>query len=142
MVDKKILIIADDPNVRNLLAQAFAKGRFRSFAVPDGGSAVLQFGLIQPDLVILDVPTGDRDRWKTLRRIRELSSVPLLALIEEEDWEGGSESLERGADIFLVRPFDLRELEARVRALLRRVQYTARSLRQSQTEPIFGRYPC
>jgi two-component system OmpR family response regulator len=140
-VDKKILIVADDPEVRDLMALALSGNGFRSLAVPDGG-AILQFGLIQPDLVILDIAPTGKDRWRTLQRIRELSSVPLIALIDPDDYVGTSESLDRGADFSLAKPFDVQELQARVRALLRRVQYAARSARQSHTVPLYGGNAC
>jgi DNA-binding response OmpR family regulator len=141
-VDTKILIVTDDPVMQNLLVRALSGNGYRSFTAPDGGSAILQVGLTQPDLVILDVPWPGRDRWRTLRRIRELSSVPLIALVSVEDQEGGSESLDRGADAFLTKPFDLQELEARVRALLRRVRCTARAIRQSNASRAYGGQPC
>jgi DNA-binding response OmpR family regulator len=141
-VDRKILIVTNDPVMQNLLVRALSGNGYRSYTTPDGGGTLLQIGLTQPDLVILDVPWPGRERWRTLRRIREQSSVPLIALVAVEDQEGGSESLDRGADAFLTKPFDLQELGARVRALLRRTEYAARSGRHSSTVPIYGGHAC
>jgi DNA-binding response OmpR family regulator len=140
-VDIKILIIANDLEVRNQLARALATNGFRLFTVPDGGGAIFQFGLILPDLVIVEIPAGGQDRWKTLQRIREMSPVPVIALAAPEDPEGKSESLDRGADSCLTRPFDMQELQARIRALLRRVEYATHSARQSQAVPVYGGHP-
>jgi DNA-binding response OmpR family regulator len=137
-MEAKILIIADDPDMRNQLVRAFAGGGSRAFAVPDSGEAFLQFGLLLPDLVILDIPPRGKDRWETVRRVREMSYVPVIALVSREDIEGKSESLDHGADSCLTKPFQVSELRARARALLRRVQYAARSALQSPTAPLYS----
>jgi DNA-binding response OmpR family regulator len=80
----------------------------------DGVGGLFQFGLRQPHLIVLDV-----NGWETLHRIRTLSNVPIIALIEDT-LEARIESLDRGADFFLVRPPSLSELEARIHVLLRR----------------------
>jgi DNA-binding response OmpR family regulator len=141
-VDSKILIVVDDPDMQGLLVRVLSGNGFRLCAVPDGGGALLQFGLFQPDLVIVNILASGKDRWKTLQRIRELSSVPVIALTAADDYEGKSESLDRGADSCLARPFDLLELQARVRALLRRVNYAARAARKSPVVPLYGGQPC
>jgi DNA-binding response OmpR family regulator len=141
-VDTKILIVADEPDTRNQLARSLAGSGFRVFAVPDGAGAVLQFGLILPDLVILDIPPAGKERWKPVQRIREMSPVPVIVLVASEDHEGKSEGLDWGADSCLTKPFDLPELQARVRALLRRVQYAARSSRRSSAVPVYSRPAC
>lgn len=80
----------------------------------DGVGGLFQLGLRQPHLVVLDV-----NGWETLQRIRGLSDVPIIALVEDT-LDARIESLDRGADYFLVRPPSVSELEARVRVLLRR----------------------
>jgi DNA-binding response OmpR family regulator len=140
-VDTKILIVTDDPEMQSQLVQALSGRGFWSFAVPRGGSTIFQLGLIQPDLVILDVGLDGMDRWRTLHHVREVSSVPVIVLVAPQDREGRSESLDRGADSCLSKPFEAQELQARVRALVRRVHYAARSTRQSQTvcnQPVTG----
>jgi DNA-binding response OmpR family regulator len=137
-VNTKILIVANDPAVRNQLVGSFSGVDSRAFSAPDGGEALLQFGLILPDLVILDIPLSGKDRWKTVQRMREMSPVPVIALVSVEDYEGKSESLDRGADSFLTKPFDVQELQARVRALLRRVHGTTRPARQQTAVSLCG----
>ncbi len=80
----------------------------------DGVGGLFQLGLRQPHLIVLDL-----SGWETLQRIRTLSDIPIIVLIEGT-LEAGIESLDRGADFFLVKPPSVSELEARVRALLRR----------------------
>ncbi len=126
-MNQKILIVENDPNVRDRLVEAFSANGFQSLAAPDEPGAIFDFGLLQPDLVILGIPQAGEDRWQTLRRIREVSSVPVIMLTVPDDREGNIESLERGADSFVTKPFDMRELRARVRALLRRVQHAAQA---------------
>jgi DNA-binding response OmpR family regulator len=79
----------------------------------DGVGGLFQFGLRQPHLIVLDL-----NGWETLQRIRTLSDIPIIALIEDT-LEARIESLDRGADFFLVKPPSMSELEARVRVLLR-----------------------
>ena len=80
----------------------------------DGVGGLFQLGLRQPHLVVLDV-----NGWETLQRIRTLSDIPIIALVEDRP-EARVESLDRGADYFLVKPPSLGELDARARALLRK----------------------
>jgi DNA-binding response OmpR family regulator len=112
-VEKRILIVVCDRVVRELLVQTFADRGFRIVAASDGVSGLFQFGLAQPDLVVLDT-----DGWETLKRIRALSTVPIIVLIED-DPQARIESLDQGADFFVTKPPSLRELEAKVRVLFR-----------------------
>lgn len=110
---KRILIVVCDRVTRELLVQTFAGRGFRIVAASDGVSGLFQFGLAQPDLVVLDA-----DGWETLKRIRALSTVPIIVLIED-DPQARIESLDQGADFFVTKPPSLRELEAKVRVLFR-----------------------
>jgi DNA-binding response OmpR family regulator len=112
-VEKRILIVVCDRVLRELLVQTFADRGFRIVAASDGVSGLFQFGLAQPDLVVLDA-----DGWETLKRIRALSTVPIIVLIED-DPQARIESLDQGADFFVTKPPSLRELEAKVRVLFR-----------------------
>lgn len=132
---KKILILADDPEARDMLVRAFTGSSFQTFVVPTAESALFQFALTQPDLVILDLSLSGTAGWEALQRIRQLSSVPVIALTTLDDIGVVVASLEGGADDVVTRPFDVRELEARVRALLRRVQTVAQARRLSSKTP-------
>ncbi len=132
MVDKKILIIGDDLETQYLLTEALSQGEFQVSATPTRIGSILQFGLIQPSLLIFDIPQADSRFWEILERIRELSPVPVIALLADNDHEATIASLDRGADYCLVKPVNVQELQARVRALLRRSQKSQHFAPQSQ----------
>ena len=111
---KRILIIAKERETRELLARTLVKRGFWTVTACDEVSGLFQFGLIQPDLVILEAKD-----WEALKRIRSLSRVPIIVLVEDEHQER-VESLDLGADYFLIKPPDIIELDAKVRALFRR----------------------
>jgi DNA-binding response OmpR family regulator len=135
MVDKKILIIGDDLETQYLLTDALSQGEFQISATPTRISSILQFGLIQPSLLIFDMPQADTRSWEILERIRELSPVPVIALLADNDYEARIASLDRGADYCLVKPVNVQELQARVRALLRRAQKSQHFSPQNQAAP-------
>jgi DNA-binding response OmpR family regulator len=112
-VQKKILFVVGDRDTRDLLAHTFSDHGFGTSSASDGVSGMFQFGLVQPDLVVLD-----SNDWETLKRIRALSGVPIIALIEDET-KSKVESLNQGADYFVIKPPSLHELDAKVRALFR-----------------------
>lgn len=118
----KILIVEADREIRTRLEFAFAYGGngYQVFTAPSGSSALLQFGIVQPDVILLDVGPGSPDGWDTLRRLRELSTVPVIALSSQDEPAVTIKSLEWGADYCMAIPFSIHELRARVRALLRR----------------------
>jgi two-component system KDP operon response regulator KdpE len=143
-VDKKVLIIGDDKKTQALLLRAFSQTGSRASAISNGGSAVFQFFFTQPDLIILDVLLSEPDRWQTLQQIRELSTVPIIVLTVVDDYKIRIEGLDRGADYVMAKPIDVRELQARVAALFRRVQKTAqgcstprRTLTYAAIDPIW-----
>ncbi len=115
-MEKSILIVVRDRETRELLARTFFSHGFQAVAASDGVSGLFQLGLVQPDLVVLDL-----NGWETLQRIRALSDVPIIVLIED-DPKARIESLNRGADYFVTKPPCIKELDAKVRALLRRVR--------------------
>jgi DNA-binding response OmpR family regulator len=113
-VEKMILIVVRDRDMRQLLVQTFTGRGFRVLAASDTVGGLFQFGLAQPNLVVLDA-----NGWEALRRIRALSSVPVIMLIED-DPKARIDSLNQGADYFVTKPPSLQELDAKVRALFRR----------------------
>jgi DNA-binding response OmpR family regulator len=135
-----ILIIANELEIRNQLVGALSEYGYRFFTTADGGGAILQVGFIQPQLVILDLASEGQDRWRTLQRIRELFPVPVIVLTASENDDDRSESLDRGADCCLIQPFSAQELQARVRALLRRVRYGDRVVQDPQSVSICSKH--
>lgn len=113
-MERRVLVVVGDRDTRELLAQTFAGHGFRAPCASDVVSGLFQLGLVQPDLVVLDA-----NGWETLRQIRALSNVPIIALIEDDPM-ARIESLDQGADYYVTKPPSLRELEAKARALFRR----------------------
>ena len=120
----KVLIADDDPDARIALQHAFANGEngFQAHHAPCGTTAMLQFGLFRPDVVVLGVQNGDTNCWDTLERVRELSTVPVIALSSLDEPELRIRSLKLGADYCVNKPIGFPELCARARALVRRDQ--------------------
>ena len=112
-MEKRVLIIGNNPAVSASLNRTFSNGGLRVFTARDGVEGLFQFGVVQPHVVILDVEESD-----TLCRLRSLSAVPIIVLANEES---GLESINLGADFFVSKPPNLRELSAKVRATFRRV---------------------
>lgn len=116
----KLLIVEDDPSVRASLERRF---RFEGFLVTTaerGEQALDILTETKPDLVLLDVMLPGLDGLAVAERIRNISNVPILMLTAKDSVEDRVSGLECGADDYLVKPFELPELMARVRALLRR----------------------
>jgi DNA-binding response OmpR family regulator len=123
-----ILVIDDDADLRRLLDWQLGSAGFRVIGAPDGAEGLVQFQEHDPDLIILDVMMPMMDGWEVLRDLRQRSDVPVLmltALSHESDQVTG---LDQGADDYVVKPFTLRQLLARVRALLRRAGKSSDSL--------------
>lgn len=118
----RILIVEDDPQIRELLEQTLAGEGFRCTACGDVRSGLRLLKLDLPDLLLLDRVLPGGDGLHLLRRLREVSQLPVLLLTSLKSEDDKVEGLEAGADDYLAKPFGLRELLARVRALLRRGQ--------------------
>lgn len=124
-MESKILIVDDDASTHERLVQEFSCSGFQVFSSSDGTSALFQFGIVQPNVIILSTSLPEMDGWETLQRVRQLSNVPVIALVASDDEQAKIESLRRGADQFMTKPLSTRELYARICALLRRAQHTA-----------------
>jgi two-component system response regulator MprA len=116
----KILIIEDEERIRTFLQRGLTLEGYDVEAVGDGQMGLRFFEDFQPDLVLLDVMLPGIDGLEVCRRLRETSNVPVLMLTAKEAIEDRVAGLDAGADDYLVKPFALDELMARVRALLRR----------------------
>lgn len=116
-----VLIIDDDEKIISMLKRALAFEGYRVSTAMDGHAGLQQLAQRTPDLVILDVMMPHLDGWEVCRRIRESgSTVPILMLTAKDDISSRVTGLDIGADDYLVKPFALEELLARIRALLRR----------------------
>lgn len=117
---QKILIVDDDVNIAELISLYLIKECFDTMIVNDGEAAIQQFHTYQPNLVLLDLMLPGIDGYEVCRTIRKTSSVPIIMLSAKGEVFDKVLGLELGADDYIIKPFDSKELVARVRAVLRR----------------------
>ena len=122
MTDTKILVIDDDPNISDLLKIYFENEGYDVKLASDGVEGLSYFKMFEPDLVLLDIMLPKKEGWQVCREIRELSSKPVIMITAKGEVFDKVLGLELGADDFVVKPFDMKELSARVKAVLRRCQ--------------------
>ena len=120
MAAKKILIVDDDKNICELLRLYLEKEGYETTLAYDGEAAFAEFEAWQPDLVLLDVMMPVLDGWETCRKIRANSETPIIMLTAKGDTFDKVLGLELGADDYIVKPFDAKEVVARIKAVLRR----------------------
>ncbi len=122
MVDTKILVVDDDPNISDLLKMYFENEGYEVRTAADGTEGINTFKLYEPDLTLLDIMLPKKDGWQVCREIREMSAKPIIIVTAKSEVFDKVLGLELGADDFVVKPFDIKELSARVKAVLRRYQ--------------------
>ena len=119
----KVLIVEDDSNIAQLLQLYLEKEGFESEIAPDGGKGVELFRSFGPDLVLLDIMLPVMDGWAVCRKIREDGSkTPIIMLTAKGETLDKVSGLEMGADDYIVKPFEMKEVLARIHAVLRRTQ--------------------
>lgn len=119
---QKILIVDDDNNIAELISLYLLKECFDTCIVNDGESALREFELYQPNLVLLDLMLPGIDGYQVCREIRAKSNTPIIMLSAKGEVFDKVFGLELGADDYIIKPFDSKELVARVKAVLRRYQ--------------------
>ena len=119
-MSKKALIVEDDGNIAELLRLYLEKDGFEVFIASDGGTGVRLAQEEDPALVLLDIMLPVLDGWQVCKKIREFSSVPIIMLTAKGETTDKITGLEMGADDYIVKPFEIKELLARVHAVLRR----------------------
>lgn len=121
MSDKqKILIVDDDSNIAELISLYLTKECFDTKIVDDGNKALTEFKQYNPDLILLDIMLPGIDGYDVCREIRKSSSVPIIMLSAKGEVFDKVLGLELGADDYMIKPFDSKELVARAKAVLRR----------------------
>lgn len=128
MTDTKILIVDDDPNISDLLKMYFENEGYDVKLAADGSEGLNYFKMYEPDLVLLDIMLPKKDGWQVCREIREISSRPIIMVTAKGEVFDKVLGLELGADDFVTKPFDMKELSARVKAVLRRYQSHSRQI--------------
>ena len=120
MMDSKILVVDDDPNICELLRVYLENEGYEVKTANDGVEGISYFKMYSPDLVLLDIMLPRKDGWEVCRQIRKNSNVPIIMITAKGEVFDKVLGLELGADDFIVKPFDMKELSARVKAVLRR----------------------
>ncbi len=120
MPSEKILVVDDDINICELLRLYFVKEGYTVVTCNDGLSAVSMCETEAPDMILLDIMLPGLDGWQVCREIRKTSNVPIIMLTAKSETFDKILGLELGADDYISKPFDTKEVIARVKAVLRR----------------------
>ena len=131
---QRILIVDDDYNIAELISLYLTKERFETKIVGDGEEALRVFPEFQPNLILLDLMLPGIDGYQVCRELRSTSQVPIIMLSAKGEIFDKVLGLELGADDYMIKPFDSKELVARVKAVLRRYQPPVQTPASSVTE--------
>ncbi|MBR5792549.1 MAG: response regulator transcription factor [Ruminiclostridium sp.] len=118
---RKVLIVEDDNNIAELVNLYLKKEGYETMVADDGGKALEFYRAFRPDLVLLDIMLPVMDGWSVCAKIRETDSTPIIMLTAKGETIDKVAGLEMGADDYMVKPFEMKELLARVHAVLRRL---------------------
>ncbi|MFN7948881.1 MAG: response regulator transcription factor [Blastocatellia bacterium] len=133
----KLLIVEDDPDIHQMITDYFRQNGYEVVSASDGEAGIRMALDERPDALILDVMLPRTDGFSICRHIRERNpSLPILILTARDDVVDKVLGLEMGADDYITRPFSLRELEARVKSVLRRMRSRAGENEDSDQQPI------
>jgi DNA-binding response OmpR family regulator len=127
MSGQKILLVDDEPHIVELARMYLEKEGFAVHSAPDGDEALRMIAYIKPDLVVLDLMLPKVNGWEVCRRVRAESDLPIVMLTARDDAVDKIVGLELGADAYLTKPFNPRELVAWVKAVLRRSSAQSRA---------------
>ena len=119
---RNILVVEDDRNICDLIHMYLVKEGFDVRIAGDGGKAIEEFQKQVPDLILLDIMLPVMDGWSVCAKIRETSKVPIIMLTAKGEVFDRIQGLEMGADDYVVKPFEMKELIARINAVLRRTE--------------------
>ena len=119
---RNILVVEDDHNISDLIHMYLVKEGFDVRIAGDGGAAIEEFRKQTPDLILLDIMLPVMDGWTVCAKIRETSKVPIIMLTAKSEVFDKIQGLEMGADDYLIKPFEMKELIARINAVLRRTE--------------------
>ena len=119
-MSKRALVVEDDANIAELLRLYLGRDGFEVMIVSDGAKAEDRFDLFTPDLVLLDIMLPGKDGWQICRDLRKKSAVPIIMLTAKGETSDKVSGLEMGADDYVTKPFEVKELLARIHAVMRR----------------------
>jgi two-component system KDP operon response regulator KdpE len=132
--EKRLLIVDDDQRLLEALVLYFDKQGYRVYTASEGDDGLRQLYKVHPDLVILDIMLPRMSGWEVCERIRQMTNVPIIMLTARGQESDRVKGLEMGADDYVAKPFSLRELAARVEAVLRRSQ----GIQEQADEVVYG----
>lgn len=121
---RKILVVDDEPRMVRFIKMNLDLEGYQTLEANDGMQALEKVRDYQPDLTLLDVEMPGMDGFETLKRIREISDIPVIMLTVRSDEDDRIKGLDLGADDYVTKPFSPRELSSRIRAVLRRFEST------------------
>jgi DNA-binding response OmpR family regulator len=130
----KILLVEDEPDMLDLTAYVLRRERFVVAEAADGAAALRRWKADRPDIVVLDLGLPSVDGFEVLRKIREESETPVLILTARPKGPDLARAFNLGTDDFLAKPFEFRELIARIRAILRRAKTGQQEVREPKVD--------
>ncbi len=128
-----ILVVEDDPAIRNLMSTTLKANDYRFITAENGAKALMQVSASQPDAVLLDLGLPDMDGVDIIRNIRSWSQMPIIVISARSEDADKIEALDAGADDYLTKPFSVEELLARLRVTQRRLSF----LQTASPDPVF-----
>ena len=138
---EKIMVADDDQNICELLRLYLEKEQYTVVIANDGNEAVAKFNAESPALILLDIMMPGLDGWQVCREIRKKSNVPIIMITAKGETFDKVLGLELGADDYMIKPFDSKELVARVKAVLRRYQAVPAPVPSSTQQGEYVEYP-
>ena len=124
-MNKKALVVEDDKNIAELLRLYLEKDGFEVSIASDGGQGLRLAGEVEPDVILLDIMLPVMDGWQVCKEIRRSSHVPIIMLTAKGETYDKVSGLEMGADDYVTKPFEVKELIARIHAVMRRADGVA-----------------
>ena len=121
----KVLVVDDDNNICELLKLYLEKEGYSVIVSHDGEEAVVKFNALKPDVVLLDIMLPGMDGWQVCREIRKKSNLPIIMITAKSETFDKVLGLELGADDYIVKPFDTKEVIARIKAVSRRISQSS-----------------
>ncbi len=128
-----ILVVEDDPAIRNLMATTLKSNDYRYTTAANGAAAIMQASSSQPDIMLLDLGLPDMDGVEVIRKVRSWSQMPIIVISARAEDSDKIEALDAGADDYLIKPFSVEELLARLRSTQRRLNF----MLTSAPDPVF-----
>ncbi len=128
-----ILVVEDDPAIRNLMATTLKSHDYRYITAANGASAIMQASSAQPDIMLLDLGLPDMDGVDIIRKVRSWSQMPIIVISARAEDRDKIDALDAGADDYLTKPFSVEELLARLRSTQRRLTF----MQTSVLDPVF-----